>query len=54
MVNKRRLKKALEESKSIKEKTINARKQANEAKTVLHLHKKHKPRHHKKVVVKKN
>jgi hypothetical protein len=45
---------ALNESKKTREKTKNARRQANEAKAVLHSHKKRKPHHHKKVVVKKN
>jgi hypothetical protein len=53
-VSLRKIKKALNESKPTKEKTFNARKQANEAKTLLQSHKKHKPKHHKKVVVKKN
>ena len=47
-------KKALNESRPTKEKTKNARRQANEAKKVLHMHKKENPLHHQKVVVKKN
>jgi hypothetical protein len=44
----------LNESKPTKEKTKNARRQANEAKVILHSHKKRKPSHHAKVAVKVN
>jgi hypothetical protein len=47
-------KKALNESRPKKEKNLNARRQADEAKKVLYLHKKRVPEHHAKVVVKKD
>ncbi len=43
---------ALNKSRPTKEKTANARRQANQAKTILHTHKKRKPLHHKKVAIK--
>ncbi|MDD3083888.1 MAG: hypothetical protein PHP82_02595 [Candidatus ainarchaeum sp.] len=49
----KRGKSALNESRPKKEKNLNARRQANEAKKILFLHKKRVPSHHKKVVVKK-
>jgi hypothetical protein len=52
-LNIARGKKALNESRSKKEKNLNARRQADEAKKVLFLHKKRVPEHHGKVVVKK-
>ncbi len=45
-------KKALNESRPKKEKNLNARRQANEAKKVLFLHKREHPEHYEKVIVK--
>ncbi len=45
---------ALNESRPKKEKMKNARRQADEAKTVLSVHKKEKPEYHEKAVVKDN
>lgn len=45
-------KSALNESKPLSDKTKNARRQANEAKAVLHKHKSRNPEHHKKFVIK--
>ena len=50
----RKAKKALNESKPKKVKNKNARKQANQAKTLLHIHRLRKPGHHKKVAIKAN
>ncbi|MDD3159835.1 MAG: hypothetical protein PHQ98_02615 [Candidatus ainarchaeum sp.] len=47
-----RVKKALNESRPTKEKTKNARRQANQAKAILSLHKKENESHHKKVAIK--
>lgn len=47
-------KRALNESRPTKEKTANARRQANEAKTILHIHKRRNAKHHSKVAIKTN
>ncbi len=44
---------ALNESRPTKEKTKNARRQANQAKAVLKINKDKKPSHHSKVAIKK-
>ncbi len=45
---------ALNESRPIQQKTLNARIQANQAKTILHSHRNRNPAHHARVVVKQD
>ncbi|MFA5763553.1 MAG: hypothetical protein WC915_01955 [archaeon] len=53
-IRKLKIKFALNMSRTKKEKNLNARNQADRAKTLLHTHKNRKPKHHAKVAIKKD